>query len=314
MGQGHTSHGRKAGVIVGRCVAVAVLFMATALMVAMLVNSADAQPVTPGSTYRDCAECPEMVVIPKGSFTMGAAPNEEAREALAEQFRHRSEPQRAVIVSQFSASRLEVTRGQYRVFAEATRHVGEGCFVWNGTDFEWEQTRNWRNPGYAQDDTHPVVCVSWNDASAYVQWLAQKTGRRYRLLSEAEWEYAARAGTATARYWGDDGNQSCAYANGAAPCNDGYAYTAPGGSYRPNAFGLHDMLGNVGEWTQDCWNANYTGAPADARAWTSGDCAMRAVRGGAWDDVPAGMRSAYRVGSPTVIRLYSRGFRVARDD
>jgi formylglycine-generating enzyme required for sulfatase activity len=134
----------------------------------------------------------------------------------------------------------------------------------------------------------------------------------------------------TARYWGNDGDQSCEYANGAdrtaqaqipdaiaayvANCRDRYAFTAPVGSYRANGFGLRDMLGNVGEWTQDCWNGDYKGAPTDGSAWGSGECFMRAVRGGSWDDHPLGVRAAYRVGSPMVIRLYSRGFRVARDD
>lgn len=261
---------------------------------------------------------------------MGAGPGEEAREQLAEAFRYRSEPQRRVKVQRFFAGKFEVTRGQYRVFAEATGRASDGCFVWNGNDFEKDATKHWHNTGYAQDDTHPAACVSWGDALAYTEWLSKITGKRYRLPSEAEWEYVARAGTATSRYWGDDDGLACTYANGAdraaraqAPhaggwggvdCDDRFAHTAPAGSYRANAFGVHDMLGNVGEWTQDCWNANYHGAPTDARAWLSGDCTMRVVRGGAWDDAPTGLRAAYRVGSPTIIRLYSRGFRVARDE
>ena len=300
------------------------------LMFVALQSAAVAQVRSPGTVFKDCADCPDMVVIPAGRFLMGAAPGEEEHEALSEPFRNRSQPQRGVDVQRFSAGKFEVTRGQYRLFAEATGRSSDGCFVWTGTAFEIEKTKDWRNPGYAQDDRHPVACVSWDDARAYVRWLSQKTGKDYRLLSEAEWEYAARAGTTTMRFWGDDGNMSCAYANGAdvtaetqapsarnwaaAACNDRYAYTAPVGSYRPNAFGLHDMLGNVGEWTQDCWNANYNGAPTDGRAWAAGDCSLRAVRGGSWDDAPVGLRAAYRVGSPTVIRLYSRGFRVARTD
>lgn len=261
---------------------------------------------------------------------MGVAPDEEAREQLDASFRGRSEPPRRISLRSFSAARFELTRREFRAFAEATGHRGDGCFVWNGSDFELDPRKDWRNPGYAQHDTHPVVCVSWEDAQAYTQWLSQLTGKRYRLLSEAEWEYAARAGTTTARYWGDDISRICDYANGAdsaataqlaaarrwgsAPCDDRHAHTAPVGSYRANTFGLHDMLGNVGEWTQDCWNANYRGAPAGPQAWNAGDCALRAVRGGAWDDAPIGLRAAYRVGSPTTIRLYSRGFRVARDE
>jgi formylglycine-generating enzyme required for sulfatase activity len=282
------------------------------------------------NVFKDCADCPEMVAIPAGQFVMGTAPGEEGRELLSEEFRNRSRPQHAVDVQSFSVGKYEVTRGQYRVFAEATGSSSDGCFVWTGAQFEKDQSKDWRNPGYAQDDTHPVACVSWDDASAYAGWLSQKTGKAYRLLTEAEWEYAARAGTTTARFWGDAGNLSCDYANGAdhtvaaemsgagnwpvANCSDRYAYTAPAGSYRANAFGLHDMLGNVWEWTQDCWNANYRGAPADGSAWAIGDCSLRVVRGGSWEDAPLGLRAAYRVGSPAVIRVYIRGFRVARSD
>ena len=302
------------------------------LMLAALqaLAASPASDLTPGAVFKDCADCPEMVVIPAGRFVMGALPGEEEREVLSEQFRNRSQPQRTVDVPRFAAGKFEVTRGQYRVFAQATGRSSDGCFVWIVSGFEKDQTKDWRNPGYAQDDTHPVTCVSWDDASAYAGWLGRKTGRNYRLLSEAEWEYAARAGTTTTRFWGDDGNLSCGYANGAdrttgaqvpgahnwphANCDDRYAYTAPAGSYRANAFGLHDMLGNVWEWTQDCWNANYAGAPLDAVAWAAGDCSHRVVRGGSWEDAPMGLRAAYRVGSPTVIRVYIRGFRVARSD
>ena len=192
-----------------------------------------------------------------------------------------------------------------------------------------EPEHSWRNPGFAQDDKHPATCVSWEDADAYVTWLSQVTGRRYRLLTEAEWEYAARAGTTTTRYWGDDTGKTCEYANGAdrstaaavpgadtwpvANCDDLHAYTAPVGSYRPNAFGLHDMLGNVEEWTQDCWVGNYHGAPTDGSAVAAGDCYLRVVRGGSWLDAPVGVPAAYRVGSPMPVRVYRRGFRVATD-
>ena len=290
----------------------------------------DSPDKVPGTVFKDCVDCPEMVVIPAGRFMMGTMPGEEEREALSEEFRNRSQPRHGVDVKSFSAGKFEVTQGQYRLFAEATRRGSDGCFVWTGAGFEKDQTKDWRNPGYAQDDSHPVACVSWDDAGAYVRWLGQRTGRDYRLLTEAEWEYAARAGTTTTRFWGAAGDISCGYANGAdlaaaaqvpgasnwtvANCNDRYAYTAPVGSYRANAFGLHDMLGNVWEWTQDCWNGNYSGAPTDGSAWIAGDCFLRVVRGGSWEDAPLGLRAAYRVGSPTVIRVYIRGFRVARTD
>ena len=288
-----------------------------------------AAALAPGGTFKDCADCPELVIVPAGEFIMGAAPGEEERENLAPEFLHRSEPQRRVRVKSFLAARLEVTRGQYRVFVESTGRPSDGCFAWSGAAFELDRAKDWRNPGYDQDDTHPASCVSWEDASAYAGWLGRRTGKGYRLLSEAEWEYAARAGSTTARYWGDDSSMSCAHANGAdratasqvpgaeswniVDCHDGHAYTAPVGSYRANAFGLHDMLGNVEEWTQDCWNANLSALPADGSPATAGNCALRAVRGGSWLDAPVGLRAAYRVGSPTTVRVYRRGFRVGRD-
>ncbi|MGZ8265957.1 MAG: formylglycine-generating enzyme family protein [Burkholderiales bacterium] len=270
-----------------------------------------------------------MVKIPAGRFVMGVAPGEEERENLSDEFRRRSQPQRSVTVKSFLAAKFEVTRGEYRAFVEATGRRESGCFQWSGSEFVMDESKSWRNPGFAQDDRHPAACVSWDDATAYVRWLSEQTGATYRLLSEAEWEYAARAGTTTSRFWGEDGNRSCDYANGAdrstraqvagasnwavADCSDRHAHTAPVGSYRPNAFGLHDMLGNVGEWTQDCWNPNYSGAPTEGSAVIAGDCGLRAVRGGSWEDAPVGLRAAYRVGSPTTIRVYTRGFRVARD-
>ena len=296
--------------------------MRTTFFVVLLVPLAAA-------AARDCAECPDMVTIPAGRFVMGAAPDEEERENLAAEFRNRSRPQRSVEVRSFRAGRFEVTRGEYRVFAEATGRSTEGCFWWTGAQFELDARRDWRTPGYAQDDKHPATCVSWEDASAYVAWLGKRTGKLYRLLTEAEWEYAARGGTATARFWGNDANAACAHANGAdrttqsrvpgaaawnaMACDDGHAYTAPVGSYRANGFGLHDMLGNAAEWTQDCWNPDHGGAPADGSARTSGDCALRVVRGGSWEDAAVGVRAAYRVGSPTTVRVWTRGFRVAAD-
>ena len=283
----------------------------------------------PAGAEKDCAHCPEMVVVPAGRFVMGAAPAEEERTLLPEGFRNRSQPLRSVDITRFAVGKFEVTRGEYRIFAEATGRAGNGCWFWSGKDFESDPAKSWRNPGYAQDDAHPVTCVSWEDASAYVAWLSQQTGRKYRLLTEAEWEYAARAGTTTTRYWGDDASVTCNYANGAdrssaalvpgagewyvADCDDRHAYTAPVGRFRPNAFGLHDLLGNAEEWVEDCWKPDYTGAPADSSAVAAGDCSMRAVRGGSWIDSPIGVPAAYRVGSHVTIRVSRRGFRVAVD-
>ena len=163
---------------------------------------------------------------------------------------------------------------------------------------KWEKQadHHWRNPGFIQTDQHPVVCVSWRNAQAYVKWLSRETGKTYRLLSEAEWEYVARGGTKTSRYWGEDVVGQCRHANGldrsaknrypkwkAVECDDGAVHTSAVGQYKANGFGLHDVSGNVWEWVADCWNGHYNGAPADGSAWTSGHCDRRVVRGGSWD-------------------------------
>jgi formylglycine-generating enzyme required for sulfatase activity len=189
--------------------------------------------------------------------------------------------------------------------------------------------RNWRNPGFAQQGREPVACVSWDDAQAYAQWLNVKTGKQYRLLSEAEWEYAARAGTATARHGSDDPVQLCRYISGgdidytqAYPgdtdvnrsCHDGYARSSPVGAFPPNGFGLYDMLGNLLEWTEDCGHDNYVGAPSDGSAWTAGDCGKRALRSGSWTNGPRSLRAAYRDWQAASYRTSRLGFRVARSN
>jgi sulfatase modifying factor 1 len=187
------------------------------------------------------------------------------------------------------------------------------------------RNRDWRSPGFAQEDDYPVACVSWNDAKAYVDWLSKQTGHDYRLPSEAEWEFAARAGTTTARFWGDNPDSACRYANVADrtaktrypgwpihDCEDGYVHAAPTGSFKANSFGLKDMLGNLWEWTADCWNGSYEGAPSDGSARTGGDCRWRVLRGGSWDIAPEFVRSAIRIRTTTKSRSYSAGFRPAR--
>jgi formylglycine-generating enzyme required for sulfatase activity len=233
----------------------------------------------PGQTFRDCADCPEMVVIPAGRFTQGS-PTEG--------------PQRSVSVPAFALGKTTVT------FAE-----WDACVAAGGCN------------GYRPDDrgsgrgSRPVIYINWDDAQSYAQWLSRKTGKRYSLPSESQWEYATRAGTATAYYWGDavgSGNANC---NGCGSQWDN-KQTAPVGSFRPNAFGLYDMAGNVWQWTADCWNESYNGAPTDGSAWTSGNCARRVVRGGSWDDGQGGVRSAVRNRSVTSYRSVSLGFRVLR--
>ena len=248
--------------------------------------------LTPGTKFRDCNTCPQMVVVPAGTFTMGSPASEEGRY-------DKEGPRHSVTIpAPFAVGVYEVTFAEWDTCVRAG-----GCGGYAPADEGWGR------------GSRPVINVSWDDAQAYVSWLSQQTGARYRLLSEAEWEYVARAGSRTARYWGESESGQCRYANGHdddAPCSDGYEYTAPVGSFAPNVFGLYDVLGNVWEWTQDCWNRSYAGAPADGSAWQSGDCGDRVLRGGSWFSYPRLLRSAYRLWSPTVFRNYLNGFRVAR--
>ncbi|MBL8331035.1 MAG: SUMF1/EgtB/PvdO family nonheme iron enzyme [Rubrivivax sp.] len=290
-------------------------------------------PVGVGSVVKDCDECPALVLLPAGSFQMGSPEGEKDRWTDG-----REGPVHEVRIGyRLAVGRTEVTRGEFGRFVSATGYrtaaeKGDGCFVWNGTASAKDAARNWRSPGFEQTEEHPVVCVSWNDAQEYLKWLnGRAAGKGFRLLSEAEWEYAARAGQGAKRYpWGDDLDYStiCAYANGAdrkakaevpgaanwpvANCDDGYAYTAPAGRLRPNAFGLYDMHGNAWEWVQDVWNANYHGTPTDGSAWTSGYQARRLLRGGSWNYNPQFLRSAIRYGDAPDFRVSGTGFRIAR--
>jgi formylglycine-generating enzyme required for sulfatase activity len=202
-----------------------------------------------------------------------------------------------------------VTRGQFAAFVEAMAHdMRGGCWINTGGD-KWEQspTADWCSPWFEQTDHHPVVGVSWEDAKAYVEWLGRETGQPYRLPSEAEWEYACRAGTTTRYSWGDD-PPTPEHANFGR--NKGG--TTAVGSYPPNPWGLYDMDGNVLEWVEDCWNESYSGAPRDGSAWTSGDCSLGVVRGGSWLDLPGLLRSAFRGRNVRLFRNNNLGFRVAR--
>jgi formylglycine-generating enzyme required for sulfatase activity len=218
----------------------------------------------------------------------------------------------------FAVGELHVTVEQYTAFVRDTR-------------YEESRPCHWSSPGFAQDGSHPVVCVAWEDVNAYVEWLARKTGKPYRLPSEAEWKYAARGRTSPGKYprfwFGDNENDLCRYGNGAdqnarnvpgwnnvrtIPCNDGYIYTSPARHYEPNAFGLYDMFGNAWQWTADCYHDSYNGAPTDGSAWTT-DCIVygRVVRGGGWKFLPGGvLRDGRRLGNEGV--LSDLGFRVAR--
>ncbi|MDX2222677.1 MAG: SUMF1/EgtB/PvdO family nonheme iron enzyme [Rhodospirillaceae bacterium] len=275
------------------------------------------------ATLRDCAECPEMATVPAGSFVMGSPDSEAERDAD-------ESPARAVTFARpFALSRFEITRGQYAAFVRATGHVtGTGCSVWSDTKWEVRADASWQAPGFAQDDTHPVVCVSWHDATAYAAWLAARTGKPYRLPSEAEWEYAARGGTRTAYFSGNDPHAICAHDNGhdltskrvhtgmpwpPVNCDDGFAETAPAGSFPGNPFGVHDVHGNVWEWLADCYADSYAGAPTDGRAVDAPGCMQRVYRGGGWSVERRGRRAANRGRYDPAQRYGQLGIRVALD-
>ena len=255
-------------------------------------------------TLKDCNECPEMVVIPPGEFVMGSPESEDGR------FEDEGPQHRIRIGRPFALGKYEVTFAEWDACAS-----DGGCNGYRPDDQGWGRGER------------PAINVSWDNAKAYVRWLSGKSGKEYRLPSAAEWEYAARAGTTTARYWGDDADRACGYANvhdrtsksendefdwQHHECDDGYAQTAPVGSFAANAFGVHDILGNVYEWTEDCWNGSYEGASTDGSAWLSGDCSARVLRGGSWNYEPRSVRAAYRIRVETEDRSDGIGFRVAR--
>jgi len=261
---------------------------------------------------------PIMVKIPGGEFMMGSgADDTEAQDD--------EKPPHKVAVKAFSLGQYEVTKAQFATFVDDSGYRAKGCWTWDAAVKKWAEQagKDWREAGFPQTDNHPVACVSFEDAQAYIRWLNAKTGRHYRLPTEAEWEYAAKAGTATRRYWGDSPQDACRHANVADqsaqklfpdwtvhPCNDGYVYTAPVGRFQPNAFGLHDMLGNVWEWTCSAYTGKYDGSENICKENAS---VGRAVRGGSWDNRPYGVRSADRGRDNPTNRYSNLGFRLAQD-
>ena len=227
---------------------------------------------------------PEMVTIPAGSFRMGCV---SGRGCYGDEY-----PVHSVRIASFEMSKYEVTFEEYDAFTGATGRE-------RANDEGWGRGQR------------PVIRVSWHDAVAYTQWLSSQTGESYRLPSEAEWEYAARAGSTTVYSWGNYIDVNRANCNGCGSQWD-WRQAAPVGSFSANSWGLHDMHGNVWEWVQDCWNDNYEGAPTDGTGWLSGDCDRRVLRGGSWSYGPWNLRSADRLWNTTDFRLSLFGFRVAR--
>jgi formylglycine-generating enzyme required for sulfatase activity len=302
------------------------------LCVSVDLSAAQQGPRAAGTVLRDCPDCPEMVVVPQGEFFMGSSdqeiervvrltlPADEAKYARDTMQRER--PQHVVrFAHQFALSRFRVTRDEFAVFVKETSYRTEGgCTVYDGHMYRRQPNVSWRSPGFDQTGHDPVVCVSKVDADAYSAWLNARAGidsnnsgtAPYRLPSEAEWEYAARAGTTTARWWGDAIGHNRANCDGCGSKWDGLQ-PAPNGSFDSNSFGLADVLGNAWEWTADCWNETYNGAPSDARVRTTGDCERGVIRGGAWSTAPWIVRSSTRTSTPHINRNNYTSFRVVRD-
>jgi formylglycine-generating enzyme required for sulfatase activity len=290
----------------------------------MLLSADRERTLSPKDVFKDCANCPSMIVVPGGNFTMGSPDSEKGRDK-AEGPRHQVRIDQPFAVGQF-----EITVEQFAQFVLDTDYfTGTRCHTFENGKFDEKQGRTVAGPGFPQTRTHPATCINWDDAKAYVSWLSRKTGKTYRLLSEAEWEYVARAGTTTRYYFGDDTGAMCRNGNGADKkaketipetkdwsffsCDDGYAYSSPVGSFTANPFGLYDILGNVTEWTEDCYHGNYVGAPADGSAWISAGCYRHVLRGGAWYWDPDNFRSATRFEASSNKGRYSEaGLRIAR--
>jgi len=267
--------------------------------------------------FRECADCPVMVGIPAGRFVMGSPANEAGRFDT-------EGPPRDVSIKAFALGKYDVTSSEFLAFLKDTGYQPAPC--------DGLMKMSWHSPGHGlayppyvgEPPRWPAVCLDWSDAKAYIGWLNEKVHRErpalgtregpYRLPSEAEWEYAARAGTVTARWWGDAlgvGNANC---NGCGSKWD-YRYLADVDSFAPNPFGLYGMLGNAWQWTEDCWHESYVGAPTDGSAWVEANCAKHVIRGGSWSNLPVFVRSAARSGSGEGSDYdYSSlaGFRLAR--
>jgi formylglycine-generating enzyme required for sulfatase activity len=268
-----------------------------------------------------------MVVIPGGRFSMGSP------EGSVDRYPNEGPVHEVAIASPFAVGKYPVTYTQFAAFVADTGYDAETeCWTFEDGEGAVRPGRSWRNPGFSTGGNEPVLCLSWDDAKAFVNWIAQKTGKSYRLLSEAEWEYAARGSTSpvpyTRYFFGDNERDLCLYGNTmdhiakisikANPnwpfgaCSDGYAFAAPVGSFKPNGFGLYDMVGNAWQYTEDCYHDTYDGAPSDGSARTTGDCEARTGRGGGWSVFPKNVHVTMRGHSLHDKRFTASGLRLAR--
>ena len=281
--------------------------------VEVTVGSNEQRCVKPGhgESFKDCPDCPEMVVVPAGSFMMGASTSEEVAT-------EREDQMLVNIAWPFAVGRFAVTKGEFAAFVAATGHkTGGRCYDLSTSELDRRADRDWRSPGFFQTDRHPVVCVDWDDAKAYAAWISSSTGMRYRLLSEAEREYVARAGSTTPFWWGttistDQANYNGNITYGGGGTGERRKATVPVDSFAANPWGLYNVHGNVWDWTEDCWNPTNAGNPGDGTPRVSGDCSLRVLRGASWNNYPHTLRSARREREPLDVRANRAGFRVAR--
>ncbi len=282
---------------------------------------------------KDCELCPNLVVLPPGTFTFGAEQSEGKRWGMLDRMSANEGPQVEITIGRsFAIGQTEVTQSQFAAFVKDTGYkVKFGCFHLTSAGWSVQPKLNWEDPGFEVTDNHPVACVRRPDALAYIDWLSEVTGQAYRLPSEAEFEYAARGGATSetqATYWGENWDDACTYQNGAdlafvpnvpdipygqyAECDDGYVFTAPVGSFEPNAWGLFDMAGNVSEWTEDCYQDSHDNVPTDGTPFNKRQCRAWVAKGGSWAGFPGLLRPATRLRILATTVGTGFGFRVAR--
>jgi formylglycine-generating enzyme required for sulfatase activity len=284
-----------------------------ALILAATVSARAAEH--PEREFQECRDCPVMVGIPAGDFLMGSPADEPGRFDT-------EGPLHRVTVKAFALGKFDVTSDQFLEFLRETAYQPQPCNP--------ILQMTWKSPGdghaYPPYDVEPrrwpAVCLDWKDAHAYIDWLNAKLHKRpgdrgpYRLPTEAEWEFAARAGTVTARWWGDEIGANNANCNGCGSKWDD-SELSPVDALKPNPFGLYGVLGNAWQWTEDCWHPNYKGAPANGSAWVTPGCTKHVLRGGSWDNLPIFVRAASRSGAGLNGGEYDysslAGFRLARD-
>ncbi len=266
----------------------------------------------PGDRFKECDNCPEMVVIPQGEFVMGSQSTDPGHEPD-------EMPTRKVVMgSRIAIARYPVTVDEFDTFVTVTGYrPAPGCRVFQSGGWIEQRQLSFRDPGFRQTGNHPVVCVNWNDAKAYTDWMSSRQRAEYRLPTEAEREYATRGGTRTLFWWGDRIDPTLAAYDWSVPFSGGSTGPAargtfPVAAFHPNPFGLVQVHGNVSEWVEDCWNDSYRNAPLDGSAWSAGDCRRRVLRGGSWGYSPKDLRAAYREGATLDFRNFNFGFRVVR--